>query len=359
MIRPALVGLLAVLAACDDAPLGAPQQAAEPPRPVRVASAEPRGGGQVVALAGTVQAQSEATLAFRIPGRMVERLVNVGDRVEAGQPLARLERANEENALRSARAALLAAEAALVEARNDHWRQTELLRSGFATRARVDQATQRLQAATSQVESAQAQFSIAEDRLGYTVLYADAPGTVTARRAEQGEVVAAGQPIFVLAREGGRDAVFAVPASVKDKAPSNPVVTVFLTTDPSVRATGRVREVSPSADPVTGAFEVRVGLTDPPAALRLGSTVTGQITLEDAGGIALPASALFRNDGQPAVWVVNPAERTVALRPIELARHDSTRIVVARGIERGDLVVTAGVQALRPGQQVRLLGDER
>jgi len=353
MIRPALLGLLAVLAACDDAP----QQAAEPPRPVRVASAEPRSGGQVVALAGTVQAQSEAVMAFRIPGRMIERLANVGDRVEAGQLLARLDRAAEDNALRSARAALLAAEATLVEARNDHWRQTELLRSGFATRARVDQATQRLQAATSQVESAQAQFAIAEDRVGYTELYADAPGTVTARRAEQGEVVAAGQPIFVLAREGGRDAVFAVPANIKDQAPANPVISVFLTTDPNVRATGRVREVSPSADPVTGAFEVRVGLNDPQAALRLGSTVTGQMTLEEAGGIALPASALFRHDGQPAVRVVNRESRTVALRPIELARHDSARIVVARGVERGDLIVTAGVQALRPGQQVRLLGE--
>ncbi len=351
MIRPALLVALAALSACEEAP----PPPSEPPRPVRVATAEPRSGGQVIALAGTIQAQSEALLAFRIQGRMTDRLVNVGDRVQAGQVLARLDRANEDNQLRAARAALLAAEAQLVEARNDHWRQTELLRQGFATRARVDQATQRLRTATSQVESAQAQFSIAEDRVGYTELVADAPGTVTARRAEQGEVVAAGQPIFVVAREGGRDAVFAVPATVKDAAPSNPLVSVFLTTDPQVRATGRVREVSPSADAVTGAFEVRVGLTDPQVALRLGSTVTGQITLQEAGGIVLPAGALFRSQGQPAVWVVDPATRAVALRNVELARHDSVRIVVARGIERGDVVVTAGVQALRPGQVVRLL----
>ncbi|MCU0886476.1 MAG: efflux RND transporter periplasmic adaptor subunit [Rubritepida sp.] len=343
----------ALLAACD----GAPPPAAEAPRPVRVVAAEPRTGGETVSLAGIVQPQSEVQLAFRIPGRMVERLANVGERVQAGQVLARLDRANEENTLRSARAALLAAEAALVEARNDHWRQAELLRSGFTTRARYDQATQRLQAATSQVESTQANYAIARDRVGYTELYADAPGIVTARRAEQGDVVAAGQPIFVLAREDGRDAVFAVPAALKDAAPANPRVTVFLTTDPGVRAMGRVREVSPSADPVTGAFEVRVGLTDPPAGLRLGSTVTGQVTLADAGGIDLPAGALFRAEGQPAVWVVEPRARTVALRPVEVARHDSARVVVARGLERGDLVVTAGVQALRPGQTVRLLGE--
>ena len=355
MRHAALLLPLLALAACDNAP----PPVAEPPRPVRVAVAEPRAGGEVVSLAGTVQAQSEAILGFRIPGRVIERFANVGDRVQSGHVRARLDPASEENALRSARAALLAAEAQLVEARNDYWRQNELLRSGFATRARVDQATQRLQATTSQVESAQAQSAIAEDRVGYTLLVADAPGVVTARRAEQGEVVQAGQPIFVLAREGGRDAVFAVPAAIKDAAPANPLVQVFLTTDPNLRATGRVREVSPSADPVTGAFEVRVGLDDPRAGLRLGSTVTGQITLADAGGIHLPAAALSRAQGQPAVWVVDPRSRSVALRPIELARHDSVRIVVARGLEQGDVVVTAGVQALRPGQVVRLLGDER
>jgi RND family efflux transporter MFP subunit len=344
--------LALALAACDG---GAPPPA-EPPRPVRVVAVEPRTGGELVSLAGIVQAQSEASLAFRVGGRMIERSVNVGDRVRAGQVIARLDPANEENALRSARAALAAAEATLVEARNDHWRQAELLRSGFTTRARYDQATQRLQAAVSQVESTQANLAIARDRLGYTELYADAPGIVTQRRAEPGEVVQAGQPIVILAREDGRDAVFGVPAALKDAAPANPEVTVFLTSDSSVRGTGRVREVSPTADPVTGAFEVRVGLAEPPAGLRLGSTVTGQIRLADSGGIDLPASALFRRDGQPAVWIVDP-ERRVRLRNVELARHDTSRAVVARGLDQGELVVTAGVQALRPGQQVRLLGE--
>jgi RND family efflux transporter MFP subunit len=352
ILRFAAPVLALALAACDG---GAPPPA-EPPRPVRVVAVEPRTGGELVSLAGIVQAQSEASLAFRVGGRMIERSVNVGDRVRAGQVIARLDPANEENALRSARAALAAAEATLVEARNDHWRQAELLRSGFTTRARYDQATQRLQAAVSQVESTQANLAIARDRLGYTELYADAPGIVTQRRAEPGEVVQAGQPIVILAREDGRDAVFGVPAALKDSAPANPEVTVFLTTDANTRASGRVREVSPSADPVTGAFEVRVGLAEPPPGLRLGSTVTGQIRLAASGGIDLPASALFRAEGQPAVWIVDP-ERRVQLRSVELARHDTTRVVVARGLDQGELVVTAGVQALRPGQQVRLLGQ--
>lgn len=347
----AAAALLAVSACGDPAP-----EPPEPPRPVRVVAAEPRTEGAVFSLAGTVQAQSESQLAFRIGGRVIERLANVGDRVEAGQVLARLDRQNEENAWRSARAQVLAAQAQLTEAQNNEWRARELLQSGFGTRQRFDQATQQLQSARSNLEAARAQFAVAEDRLGYTDLYADAPGVVTRRAVEQGEVVAAGQPLFTLAREGGRDAVFAVPPNMKDEAPANPVVTVYLTNDPNVRTTGRVREVSPQADRATGAFEVRVGLSNPPEGLRLGSTVTGRLTLESAGGIELPASALFRAEGRPAVWVVG-ADRTVALRQVEVARHDSARVTVADGLKGGDLVVTAGVQALRPGQKVRLLGE--
>ncbi len=341
------------LSGCDDP---APEPP-EPPRPVRVVAAEPREDGAAFSLAGIVRPQSESQLAFRIGGRVTERLAAVGDRVEAGQVLARLDRQNEENAWRAARAQVLAAQARLTEAQSNEWRARELLQSGFGTRQRFDQAVQQLQSARSNLDATRAQFSVAEDRLGYTDLSADAPGVVTRRAVEQGEVVAAGQPLFTLAREGGRDAVFAVPANLKDQVPANPVISVELTGEPGVRAAGRVREVSPQADAVTGAFEVKVGLANPPEGLRLGSIVTGRVTLAAAGGIELPASALTRADGRPAVWVVNPADRTVALRPVELARHDSARITVASGVARGDLVVTAGVQALRPGLQVRLLGE--
>ncbi len=345
----------AILAGCGESAPPPP----EPPRPVRVATAETRTGGEVVSLAGTVQPQAEVNLGFRIPGRVAERLVNQGDRVQAGQVLARLDRENEDNNLRAARAALVAAQAQLVEARNNQWRQAELLRTGFTTRVRYDQAVQQFTSATSAVEAAQAQLAVAEDRVGYTELVADAPGTVLTRRAEPGEVVAAGQAVFVLAREGGRDAVFAVPAALKDAAPANPEIIVALSDNPNVTARGRVREVSPRADPVTGAFEVRVGLIEPPEGLRLGATVTGRMSVSEGGGIELPASALVRAPAGPAVWVVDPASRAVALRPVEVARHGTTRITLARGVEAGEAVVTAGVQTLRPGQVVRLLGEAR
>lgn len=345
--------LLAIgLAACDGGPPPAPPEI----RPVRVATVERSAGGEVVSLTGTIQAETEVNLAFRIDGRMTERLVNVGDVVRAGQVVARLNRDNEENNLRAARAQLAAARAQLNEAANNYWRQSELLRDGWTTRVRYDQAAQARQTAQAAVDAATAQVGIAETRLSYTELVSDVDGRVTARGAEPGEVVQPGRMIVQIARDEGRDAVFDVPPTLKDQAPANPIIEVFLTTDPSVRTTGRVREVAPRADPVTGTFQVRVGLSNPPAAMRLGSTVTGRMTLGASAGFAIPASALVRTERQPAVWVVDPQAQTVALRTVELVRHDAGHVVVGQGLEPGEVIVTAGVQALRPGQKVRLLG---
>jgi RND family efflux transporter MFP subunit len=234
-----------------------------------------------------------------------------------------------------------------------------LLRDGWTTRVRYDQANQARQSAQSAVDAAEAQVGIAETRLGYTELVSDVNGRVTQRGAEPGEVVQPGRMIVQVARDEGRDAVFDVPPTLKDQAPANPVIEVVLATDPAIRTTGRVREVAPRADAVTGTFQVRVGLADPPPAMRLGATVTGRLTLGASAGYAIPASALTRADRQPAVWVVDPRTETVALRTVELVRHDPGHVVVGSGLEAGEIIVTAGVQALRPGQKVRLLGGAR
>jgi RND family efflux transporter MFP subunit len=347
----ALLALLALLAACK--PVEKPEP--EPIRPVRVTTVESREGGETVSLTGQVEAREEVNLSFRVGGRMIERSVNVGDRVRAGQVVARLESDTPRNALRSARAELTAVRARLVEAQNNFERHRSLLDRGFITRAMFDQAEQAYRTARAQVDSVQAQVNIAETQLGYANLISDSSGTVTARRAEPGEVVAAGQPIVQLAREGGRDAVFDVPARVLQTAPANAEVVVVLSSDPKVRTTGRVREVAPQADPVTRTFKVRIGLNDPPAAMRLGSTVTGSVHLGAGSGIEIPASALTSANQRPAVWVLDPASNTVSLRNIEVLRYDLARVAVAEGLQPGDIVVTAGVQTLRPGQQVRLL----
>jgi RND family efflux transporter MFP subunit len=346
--------LLALLAACK--PVEKPEP--EPVRPVRVTTVERQEGGETVTLTGQVEAQKEVNLSFRVGGRMIERSVNVGDRVRAGQVVARLESDTPRNALRSARAELTAVRARLVEAQNNFERHRSLLDRGFITRAMFDQAEQAYRTARAQVDSVQAQVNIAETQLGYANLISDSRGTVTARRAEPGEVVAAGQPIVQLAREGGRDAVFDVPARVLQTAPANAEVVVVLSSDPKVRATGRVREVAPQADPVTRTFKVRIGLNDPPAAMRLGSTVTGSVQLGAGSGIEIPASALTSANQRPAVWVLDPASNTVSLRNIEVLRYGLARVAVAEGLQPGDIVVTAGVQTLRPGQQVRLLGTQ-
>jgi RND family efflux transporter MFP subunit len=340
-----------LLAACQRA-----QEAPAPEvRPVRAITIGERVGGDTVTLTGTVQAQTEVNLSFRVDGRMVERNVQVGDAVRPGQVIARLDPQNEESSLQAAKAQAAAAQARLVEARNHFARMKDLITDNSVSRASYDQAEAALRTAESAVEAAQSQVALAQNRLGYTTLASDVAGVVTLAGPEPGEVVGAGRMIVQVAREGARDAVFDVPARVKDAAPANPRIQVTLTGDPKVTAAGTVREVAPRADPITGTFRVKVRLVDPPAAMRLGSTVTGRMALAGAPAIEVPPSAVTRSDGRAAVWVVDPKTGTVASRPIEIRSSDPNRVEVASGLKAGDVVVTAGVHALRPGQKVRLV----
>jgi RND family efflux transporter MFP subunit len=356
----ARVAWVGVAAACVAGLVGCQRgdgEAAEPEvRPVRSVTIAPREGGNTVALSGRIAAEDEVAVAFRIPGRLIERAVKVGDRVRPGQVIARLEQMNERNQLLSAQAALNAANADLVRARDEYARQKSLIDEGFTTRAQLDQATAGFRAAEAQVKSATAQVAMAQDLVGFTVLTAEKAGAVVARGAEPGEVVQAGQMIVRIANEGGVDAVFEVPPQVMRIAARNRPITVALTDDAQVTAVGRVREVSPQADPVTGTFTVKVGLENPPPGMLLGSIVSGRVTIEGDPLIVVPSSALATSEGQPAVWVVDPATSTVALRPVRIARHEPDSVIVAEGIAPGDTVVTAGVQTLRAGQKVRILG---
>ncbi len=331
---------------------------APPPRPVRTVIAEKGELGQSVVLTGQILAEKETALAFRIGGRILERSAGVGDRVTPDQVLAKLDPQNELNALRSARAALSAAQGRLEQDANQFQRQQHLLDRGFTTRVLFDQAQQAYRTSQASVDDAKAQLEIAEDRVSYTELKANVSGTITARGAESGEVVQAGQMVFQVARDTGWDAVFDVPAQVIRTAPADADIMIALTDDPSVTAKGRVRQVDPQADPITRTFKVRISVNDPPPAMRLGATVTGRLDTSSGKGIAIPASALTAADRSPAVWVVDPANLTVALKPVEVLRFDPGTVVISGGLEGGELVVTAGVQALHPGQRVRLLGAQ-
>jgi RND family efflux transporter MFP subunit len=338
-------------------------------RPVRTVTVASRTADSSVALTGTVQAQNEINLSFRIDGRLVERLVDVGDTVRPGQLIARLDPQNEESSLQSVRAQLAGANAQLVEARSNYERMRDLVAEDAVSRAQYEQAKALRQSAEAQLQSLQGQVALAQNRLGYTRLISDVAGVVTARGPEPGEVVGAGRMVVQVAREGARDAVFDVPAQIKDAAALDSAarkasgaaggsareLSVALAMDPKVTAVGRVREVSPRADPVTGTFAVRVRLIDPPPAMRLGSTVTGRMKLDSAPGLQVPATALVRADGRTAVWVVDKTALTVSLRNVQLGNADASTVQVLGGLQPGDVVVTAGVQALRPGQKVRLL----
>lgn len=325
-------------------------------RPVRALKVERRQAGVPVTLTGRIAAEDEVSLAFRIPGRMIKMDVKVGDRVSAGQVIAQLDPVNEQNALRAAQANLTAAQGQLTQARNHFERQDTLLKQGWTTRVNHDQAVQALQTAESQAEAAEAQLKTAQDMVGFTQLKADAPGVVTEIGPRAGAVVQVGQMIARVARQDGRDAVFDVPAQLIRAAPSDPIITVSLSDDPKVTAQGRVREVAPQANPVTRTFEVKVGLTNPPDAMRLGATVVGRMDLAAVPVFEIPASALTRSNQQPSVWVVDPKQNTVSMRNVDVVRYDQNQVSIGYGLENGDIVVTAGVQALHPGQQVRLLG---
>jgi len=325
-------------------------------RPVRTVTIEKHEAGSPVTLTGRIEAKDEVALGFRISGRLLENKAKLGDRVKPGEMIARLEPQNELNQLRSAEANLAAAQAQLTQAQNHFERQDTLLKQGWTTRAIWDQAKKAQQTAQAQVDSAEAQLKAAHDLVSFTQLEPDAPGVVTEVGPRAGTVVQAGQMIVRLARQDGRDAVFDVPAQLIRSAPPDPQIVVSLTDDPKVTAQGRVREVAPQADPVTRNFEVKVGLTDPPPAMRLGATVTGRMEMEAFPVINIPASALTRFNQRPAVWVVDSSNLTVSVRNIEVLRYDPATVAVSEGLNTGDIVVTAGVQALHPGQKVRLLG---
>jgi len=326
-------------------------------RPVRAITIEQRDFSVPVVLTGSIRAQDEAPLAFRIGGRMIERRVNLGDSVRPGQVVARLEPQNEQNSLRSALASLAAARGQLTNATTGLRRRESLAGHGAVSLGELDQARETFQTAQSQVEAAQAQVKFAEDQLEFTELTADAPGVITAIGAESGEVVAAGRMIVTLARQGGRDAVFDVPGKVIRSVPSDAEMVVSLKDEPKLTAVGRMREIAPQADPVTRTFQVKVGLTDPPPAMRFGATVVGQMTVDSSSAIEIPATALTSSNRQTAVWIFDPKTSTVTLRPIDVMRYEADAVIVSKGLVAGDVVVTAGVQALHPGQQVRLLSS--
>jgi RND family efflux transporter MFP subunit len=328
-------------------------KADNPPIAVRVTKVALADYASVIRLTGEIQAQVQSDLSFRVGGRVTERLVDVGDHVAAGQVLARLDPNQQQATLTAAAATAAAAEATLRQRKSNFERQEALLAKGFTTKRQHDQAEEAYRAAQASLETARSELGSARDQLSDTVLQAAAPGVITARNIEAGQVVQTAQSAFSIAQDGPRDAVFYVyEQALSSHAAADPAIDLSLVSDPAVTAEGTVREVSPTVDASKGAARVKIGIDQPPPQMTLGAAVVGEARFNTRQHLTVPWSALFSEDGRPAVWTVDPGTKAVTLTPIAIESYETGRVVVRDGLRSGDLVVTAGVQLLRGNQTV-------
>ena len=279
---------------------------------VRTEIVEPHGMQVSATLTGEVRARFQADLSFRVSGRVIERFADVGSHVQAGQVLALLDPAEQQADVDAASAAVAAAESQLRVAKATFERQKSLISSGFTTRPSYDQAQEGLRTAEGALEVAKAQLGSANEALGYTALRAEAAGVITARSLEVGQVVQVAQPVFALAQDGERDAVFDVYESIFFGDLDGSRVSLTLVSDPDVTASGYAREVSPAIDAKSSTIRVKVAIQDPPAAMTLGSAVAGTVKTKAQQQIALPWTALMAVGSRPAVWIIDPTTKTAS-----------------------------------------------
>lgn len=236
-------------------------------------------------------------------------------------------------------------------------RQKSLISSGFTTRPVYDQAQEGLRTAEGVLEAAKAQLGSANDALSYTALRAEASGVITARSLEVGQVVQAAQPVFALAQDGERDAVFEVYEAAFFADLDGTQVSLSLVSDPSVTARGHVREVSPAIDPKSSTIRVKVAIQDPPAAMTLGSAVAGTAKAKPQWQIVLPWTALTAVGSKPAVWAVDPRSKAASLKPVTVGGYEAGKVLISAGLQAGDRIVIDGGKLLSVGQPVACDGD--
>ena len=350
-----LVCSTVALCACSPAPV--PQ---EPIRAVKVLTVGASSFQSAPEFAGEVKARIESRLGFRVPGKLVRREAELGQRVKAGQLLAQLDPQDFRLAADAARAQVAVAQTNRDLAGADFKRYAALKNQNFISAAELERRETTFKAAQAQVDQAQAQLSSQRNQAGYASLVADVGGVITAVEAEPGQVVAAGSPVVRIAQDGPRDVVFSVPEDKIALVRTGSSVSVRLWSGNRELA-GKVREASASADPVTRTFQVKVaidGLDAPP----LGSTVS--VLPQSLGHAAttvikLPTSALRQEGGATAVWVLDPKAMTLRSQPIQVATADGNEAVIAAGLQPGMLVVSAGVHVLSPGQKVTIYRDRQ
>ncbi|MBV0889543.1 efflux RND transporter periplasmic adaptor subunit [Komagataeibacter oboediens] len=347
-----LLCLLLLLSACHrKAPV-------EEIRPVRSVIAEPISNASGEVVTGQVAAHQSINLAFRLPGKVVERSVSAGSVVHAGDVLARLDDTVPQQTLRTALAENATAKAALEQAAPLKQRAAALLPVEAISRNDYDDAVRRYKTAQDQVQATQAQVRVAQEQLGYTRLMAPEDGIVTDRLVEAGEVVAAGQPVLRMAADDGLDAQFDMPeALAQSRLAVGMTMKVCLDAAPATCAPAAIYEIAPDTDPLTRTYHTKALLRATRDMMPLGAVVTGRLSVPSTPAVHLPPAALAVQDGKPAVWIVAPDTLRVFLRPVTITRYATDDVVIASGLNAGDRVVTAGVQALYPQEKVSLLDE--
>lgn len=304
---------------------------------------------------GVIAARVQSNLGFRVAGKIVERLVNVGQQVKAGEPLMRIDETDLRLALAARRNAVAAARAIVVQTTADERRYSDLVRDGWASRQKYEQAKAALDTAQAQLASAEAAARVAENEATYSVLVADADGTVVETLGEPGQVVAAGQTVVRLAQAGPREALVALPETIRPTIGSGAEASIY--GNDGRRYTARLRQLSDSADPQTRTFEARYVLDGEAAAAPLGATVTIRIASR-AGQpeVQVPLGAVFDDGGKTGIWVLDRASTTARFKPVRLMRVTS-EIAVITGAEPGDPIVSLGAHLLHDGARVRVAAE--
>ncbi len=311
--------------------------------------------GESDQLSGVIRARVEADLGFRVSGKIAERLVDLGAHVRQGQVLAKLDPQDYALALAAADAQVRSAQAQADRAVSDERRLRGLVQSGAVSPLTYDQVRAAADSAVAQAAAATAQRDVARHQSAYAVLTADADGVITALSADVGQVVAAGQPVMRLAHDGSREAVVDTPEARRGSLPRQARAVLLALPDAAPMA-ATLRQVAAAADPQTRTFEARYVLEGAAAEAPLGTSVRIDVPRPTAGasGVLVPLGALVDRERGPAVYVVDPAHRTVHRRSVTVASLAEETARVTAGLQPGEVIVALGAVQLQDGQHVRL-----
>lgn len=355
MSNKGLIGFLCLgiaIAGCDRHEVTRPEEA----RPVRTVTASRNASAVSATYSGEIRARYESRLGFKVSGKVIARLVEVGSHVTAGQALLRLDPQDAALSAASAQASTEAARSKLAQSRIDLERNERLFAEKFISNAALDQSRLAYDTALSQFRSAEAQQQLTVNQQAYTVLTADRAGVITAIDVEAGHVVSAGQPVLTLAADGEREVLVSVPESRVEELRNAQGMTVSTWANPQQSYAAVLRELAPDTDKATRTYDARVSIREPDAGIRLGMTASALIpNIEPGASIRLPLSAIDDRGGQAVVWVVDPRTGAVAARPIKVNAAYKDSVQVAEGVEEGDVVVTAGAHLLYAGQKVKVM----